>query len=319
MDKILEQVRSLIADDAYAASFQSLGQYRSALLSSLASAKPAADQNVEDLRDMLLQRSQIGLAKYGVTTMRDDLSLQDWLTHALEETLDNAVYLRAALRKVADNPVEMTDEQIIAAFESAGVKFQTLYSPSKKDWVRCTAGSQDDVALIAAVRDLLSAPQTADTQGAAAIRNAALQFADEIINGVFEGGDWDGGELQDLAVKYGLLKPEVMQEACGDEECACRYNGSSFPTECYRKTYLQSSPSPSSDAEKDVDKFFDASPLPYRDAERDQVDALRYAWLRDRLGTLGIADAVQWAIDYADGEALDAAIDVARAAQEKQK
>ena len=72
--------------------------------------KPEApDQNVEDLREMLLQRSQVGLSKYGCTTMRSDLSLQDWLQHALEETLDNAVYLRAAIRKVADD--ERADQE----------------------------------------------------------------------------------------------------------------------------------------------------------------------------------------------------------------
>lgn len=49
---------------------------------------------------MLLERSQVGLKKYGVTTDRPDLNLRDWLQHALEETLDKAVYLRAAIRKL---------------------------------------------------------------------------------------------------------------------------------------------------------------------------------------------------------------------------
>jgi hypothetical protein len=78
---------------------------------------------------------------------------------------------------------------------------------------------------------------------------AALEFADHIINGVFEGGDWDGSDLQDLAVKFGLLRIETMPEACS-EECACRCNGSTFPTECYRKTYLAAiSAAPSSGEE----------------------------------------------------------------------
>lgn len=62
----------------------------------------STDQNVEDLRQMLQERADIGLAKYGVTTMRTDLTLRDWLQHALEETLDKAVYLRAAIRKLDD-------------------------------------------------------------------------------------------------------------------------------------------------------------------------------------------------------------------------
>lgn len=67
--------------------------------------KPAADQNVEDLRELLKARAAVGLAKYGVTTMRDNLSVRDWLHHAIEETLDNAIYLRAAIRKIDAVPV----------------------------------------------------------------------------------------------------------------------------------------------------------------------------------------------------------------------
>lgn len=42
-------------------------------------------------------RAEIGLQKYGVDMMRSDLSLRDWLQHALEETLDKAVYLQKAI------------------------------------------------------------------------------------------------------------------------------------------------------------------------------------------------------------------------------
>ena len=58
------------------------------------------DTNVEQVRQALLQRSQVGIKKYGVTTDRDDLALVDWLQHALEETLDKAVYLQAAISKI---------------------------------------------------------------------------------------------------------------------------------------------------------------------------------------------------------------------------
>lgn len=68
--------------------------------SSLHTTTKQIDQNVEDLREMLKSRAAVGMKKYGVSTMRFDLSLGDWLNHALEETLDNAVYLRAAMRKL---------------------------------------------------------------------------------------------------------------------------------------------------------------------------------------------------------------------------
>jgi len=58
------------------------------------------DKNVEKNRELLLQRSIVGLKKYGVTTDNNPLSLRDWLQHALEETLDLANYLQAAISKL---------------------------------------------------------------------------------------------------------------------------------------------------------------------------------------------------------------------------
>ena len=50
---------------------------------------------VEDRVCLRLQeRTEVGLRKYGVTMERTDLSELDWLNHALEETLDLAVYLQ---------------------------------------------------------------------------------------------------------------------------------------------------------------------------------------------------------------------------------
>lgn len=58
-------------------------------------------------------------------------------------------------------------------------------------------------------------------------------FAVEMINASFEGGSFDGGDIQDIAVKHGLLRIERRDDECG-EACACREYG--FPAECYRKT-----------------------------------------------------------------------------------
>lgn len=60
-------------------------------------------------------------------------------------------------------------------------------------------------------------------------------FAKEMIDAAFEGGSFDGSEIQEIAVKHGLLNIENRTEECG-EVCACREHG--FPSECYRKTYL---------------------------------------------------------------------------------
>lgn len=70
------------------------------------------DANVEANRQMLLDRSVVGLKKYGVTTERTDLNLQQWLQHILEELLDAANYVQATKMQLK------RDEQAIrAAFE----------------------------------------------------------------------------------------------------------------------------------------------------------------------------------------------------------
>ncbi|MFA7523086.1 MAG: hypothetical protein WCY71_09210 [Halothiobacillaceae bacterium] len=53
------------------------------------------DANVERNRQELLDRSVVGLKKYGVTTEREDLNLGQWVQHAIEEVLDLANYLQA--------------------------------------------------------------------------------------------------------------------------------------------------------------------------------------------------------------------------------
>ena len=58
------------------------------------------DPIVEAVREDLRKRSEVGIAKYGVTLARDDLSLKDWLTHAYQECLDQALYLRRAIEKI---------------------------------------------------------------------------------------------------------------------------------------------------------------------------------------------------------------------------
>lgn len=57
----------------------------------------AHDTIIDAVRADLQHRSQIGIAKYGVTLDRADLSLRDWLQHAYEETLDQAAYLKRAI------------------------------------------------------------------------------------------------------------------------------------------------------------------------------------------------------------------------------
>ena len=45
-------------------------------------------------------RQALGVRKYGVTVEANPLTLRDWLQHAYEETLDQAVYLRRAIEQI---------------------------------------------------------------------------------------------------------------------------------------------------------------------------------------------------------------------------
>ena len=66
----------------------------------LISDTPSPDPVIEQLVAELRRRSEYGIKKYGVPLSREDLTLKDWLQHALEETLDKAGYLQCAINKL---------------------------------------------------------------------------------------------------------------------------------------------------------------------------------------------------------------------------
>lgn len=43
--------------------------------------------------EKMYQRSEVGQKKYGTTMDREDLSLQEWLTHLQEELMDSILYI----------------------------------------------------------------------------------------------------------------------------------------------------------------------------------------------------------------------------------
>ena len=56
------------------------------------------DTIVASVREDLKKRSELGIKKYRTTLDRNDLKLKDWLQHAYEEALDNALYLKRAMK-----------------------------------------------------------------------------------------------------------------------------------------------------------------------------------------------------------------------------
>ena len=60
------------------------------------------DGVVEAVRADLLRRSQVGIAKYGVTLERTDLNLRQWVQHLYEELLDAANYAKRIIIELED-------------------------------------------------------------------------------------------------------------------------------------------------------------------------------------------------------------------------
>lgn len=57
------------------------------------------DSIVESIINKFKSRSEIGIIKYGKTLDRDDLTLNEWLTHLQEELMDAILYIEK-LKKI---------------------------------------------------------------------------------------------------------------------------------------------------------------------------------------------------------------------------
>lgn len=66
----------------------------------MAATQPCADPIVERNVSLLRERSTVGVQKYGTTLADNKLPLRAWLNHALEEALDQANYLQAAMAEI---------------------------------------------------------------------------------------------------------------------------------------------------------------------------------------------------------------------------
>jgi hypothetical protein len=52
------------------------------------------DSVVYRIAHLLKSRSETGIRKYGTTLDRTDLEVKQWIDHAIEECLDQALYLQ---------------------------------------------------------------------------------------------------------------------------------------------------------------------------------------------------------------------------------
>ena len=65
----------------------------------------------------------------------------------------------------------------------------------------------------------------------------------ELAQVCWEGGTLDGGTLQDILVKNGVLVEAIAEKPCS-QWCNCKHNDAVFPTTCYR---LAAPPAPAID------------------------------------------------------------------------
>jgi hypothetical protein len=58
------------------------------------------DSIVESVVKQFKERSDVGIAKYGVTLDREDLTLIEWLEHTKQEQMDSVLYLEKAIKEL---------------------------------------------------------------------------------------------------------------------------------------------------------------------------------------------------------------------------
>lgn len=63
----------------------------------------SGDTVVDEIREKFLERSKVGQAKYGTNLDRKDLSIIEWLNHAIEEQMDSILYLTKLKRELNEN------------------------------------------------------------------------------------------------------------------------------------------------------------------------------------------------------------------------
>ena len=65
------------------------------------------EEVISDIR----RQEEKGLVTYGTTMDREDYELLNWLQEAYEETIDKALYLKAAINKIKNGTQRRTDSE----------------------------------------------------------------------------------------------------------------------------------------------------------------------------------------------------------------
>ena len=60
------------------------------------------DSVVDSIIDKFVERSTFGKQKYNTDLDRQDLSLEDWLEHSIQEKLDDILYMQKSLQTLRE-------------------------------------------------------------------------------------------------------------------------------------------------------------------------------------------------------------------------
>lgn len=64
--------------------------------------KDKKDTIVEAIVDKFKERSEVGIKKYNTTLDREDLTTEQWISHAIEESMDLILYLERLKRDITN-------------------------------------------------------------------------------------------------------------------------------------------------------------------------------------------------------------------------
>ncbi len=189
-----------------------------AAITQLLADKQAAEDSYHKASAALLHANSIILEE--MDRVRNLLEALDYIEHIVGDDFCEELGMGVAQRPQDYTPIVIeTEKKLSAIYRAAHSHNEHSCYSSHQDW-------RDEVARAA----------LAESPALPASENEKLRAFAKAVMESWPEGDVDGGDLQELAEKFGLISPLTVTEPCG-EYCRCQEYGD-FPQTCYRRTEL---------------------------------------------------------------------------------